>query len=96
MFSLVGLQAKAAALGAAVLVILGFLLRLKIVTAQRDKAQVVAETLKARHHVQKVQKKIKREEEKKLVSRKADIIKQLEKPDEEFNGVDNLTNSNDY
>lgn len=96
MFSLVGLQAKAAALGAAVLVVLGFFIRLKIVTAQRDKAKVVVKTLKARHHVQKVQQKIKREEEKKLVSRKADIIKQLEKPDEEFNGVDNLTNSNDY
>jgi len=96
MFSLVGLQAKAAAFGAAAFVVLAFLLRLKIVTAQRDRAKVVAETLKARHHVVKVQEKIKREEEKKLISRKADIIKQLEKPDEEFDGVDNLTDSNKF
>jgi thymidine kinase len=96
MLSLIGLKAKAAAFGAAALVVLGFLLRLKIVTAQRDRAIVVAETLKARHHVVKVQAKIKREEEKKLISRKADIIKQLEKSDEEFDGVDNLTDSNKF
>jgi hypothetical protein len=93
---LVGLQAKAAAIGAAVLVVLGFLLRLKMVTHQRDKAKVVAETLKARHHVAVVQKKIKREEEKKLLKELSSIEKEIEKDDDEFQGVDNLTNSNDF
>ena len=85
-----------AALGAALLVILGFLLRLKMVTNQRDKAKVVAETLKARHHVAIVQKKIKREEEKKLYSRKAAIKREIEKDEPDFKGIDNLSNSNDF
>jgi thymidine kinase len=63
---------------------------------QRDKAVVVSETLTARHHTQKIQKKIKREEERKLVSRRAEIIKEIKKPEEEFEGLDNLTDANDY
>ena len=93
---LTGLQAKLAALGAALLVVLSFFVRLQAVKNQRDKAVQQRDVLKARHHVSRTQKKIKREEEKKLVSRRAEIVKELEKDADSFKGVDNLTNSNDY
>lgn len=92
----VGLQAKLAAAGAIALAVLAVFVRLKVVTHQRDKAVVVAETLKARVHVQKVQKKIAKKEKEKLVSRRADIIKEIKKKDEDFTGLDNLNNPNDF
>ena len=96
MFSLVGLQAKAAAVGAAVLVILGFIVRLKLVTHQRDKAVTVAETLKARHHVAVVQKKLKREEEKKLIAEITEIEADLAKDGEDFTGVEGFNDPNKF
>jgi thymidine kinase len=94
--SWIGLKAKLAVAGTALLSFLFLFLRMKSLENQRDKAVVVSETLTARHHVQKTQKKIKREEEKKLVSRRAEIIKEIEKPEEEFDGIDNLTDANDF
>ena len=44
---LAGLKAKALALGAIVLTVLGFFLRLKIVTKQRDKAKQTAAKYKS-------------------------------------------------
>ena len=96
MFSLVGLQAKLAALGAALLVVLGFFVRLKMVTRQRDKATTVAETLKARVHVQRTKEKIKREEEATLLKEIASIEEELKKSDEEFKGVENFNDPNDF
>ncbi len=91
-----GLQAKLYAFGAAVLGVLFLMLRIEALKNKNERLTTVAETLKARQHVEKQQKKIKREEEKKLVSRKAELIKELEKEGDEFKGVDNLTNSNDF
>jgi thymidine kinase len=96
MFSLLTWKTKLAAVGAALLSIAALLLRLKIVKYQRDKAEVVAETLKARLHQQKVQKKIAKEEKEKLVSRTADLVNELNKPKEEFKGVDNFNKPNDF
>ena len=94
--SWLGLKVKLAAAGAAVLAFLAMWVRLKAVQNQRDKAESTANILIARHVVAKEQKKIKREEEKKLVSRRAEIIKEIKKPKEEFDGLDNLSDSNDY
>ncbi len=96
MFSLAGLKAKGMAAGAIALAVFAFFVRFQMVKNQRDKAVVVADTLKARHHVQKTQKKIKREEEKRLVSRRADIVKEIAKEKGEFKGLDNLRDSNDF
>ena len=90
------LQAKLAALGAVALSIFYFVVRIQMLKNQRDKAVTVSETLKARHHVVVTQSKIKREKKKELVSRKADIVKEINKAKEEFKGLDNLTNSNDF
>jgi len=91
-----GLQAKLMALGAALLAVLAFFTRLQVVKNQRDKAQQQRDVLKARHHVAVVQKKIKRKNEKELSKKKVEIRKEISKPKEEFKGVDNLTDSNDY
>jgi C4-dicarboxylate-specific signal transduction histidine kinase len=93
---LLGLRAKLAALGAALLAVLFFFLRMQSLKNQRDRAREERDVLKARSHVARVQKKIKREEEKRLVSRKADLVKELEKEGDDFKGVDNLTDSNDF
>ncbi len=88
------LKAKLAAAGALILVVLT--LYIKTLKFQRDRAVVVAETLKARHHVQRKQQKIKREEKIKLHSRRVEIIKEISKEKEKFKGVKNLNDSNDY
>ena len=91
-----GLKTKLAGLGVFLLSLLAFIARFKIVKAQRDRAIVVVETLKARQYVIKVQKKLKREVEVKVVSRRANIIKELKKEGEEFEGIDNLSDSNKF
>lgn len=92
----VGLQAKLYTLGAAILAFLAFFVRFQAVKNQRDRAVMERDVLKVRHNVIKVQKKIAREEKKRLVSRKADIVKELSKKKEDFKGIDNLSDSNDF
>lgn len=96
MFSLLGFKAKAAAFGAAALTILAFVVRLKFVTMQRDEATKVAETLKHRNKVIVDQRKIKREEEKQLLGELSKIKEEIEKPDEEFEGLENFNEPNDF
>ncbi len=92
----VGLQAKLMALGAAVLAFLALMTRLKIVKNQRDKAKEQTEVLKARQHVIKTQRIIKRKEQERLVSRRADLKKELDKEGEDFEGVDNFNDPNKF
>lgn len=92
----VGLQAKLYTVGAAIIGVLFLMLRIEGLKNKNKKLTTVAETLKARQHVERVQKKIKREEKKRLVSRKADIVNQLKKKREEFEGLDNLNNPDDF
>ena len=93
---LLGLKAKLAGLGALLLVVLGFFVRLKIVTAQRDSAVINAEVLKRRVIQHKQSQKIIRDEAVKLHSRTASIAKEIEKEDEDFEGIDSLTNSSTW
>jgi len=94
MFSFAGLQAKAMALGAIALAVLGFFVRLKVVTAQRDRAQEKAAVLASRATVASKQKKRKREEEKQLHQELSSIEKELKK--DSFDGVDGFNDANDY
>jgi len=73
---------------------IAFFVRFQAVKNQRDRAREQRDVLKVRHTVIKEQRKIKRKEEKRLVEDKASIEKELNK--EEFEGIDNLTDSNDY
>ena len=92
----VGLQAKLMAFGAGVLAILAMVLRMKVLKEQRDRAEQQRDVLKARSQVQKTLRVIKRKEQKKLVSRRADLAKELEKKGEDFEGVDNFNKPNQF
>ena len=85
-------------IGAGLLAVLGFFARFQFIKNARDKAEVEADTLKAVVHANKIKREIKKEEEIDLLRRSRDIkeeIKKLEKG-EESEGIDNLTNPNDY
>lgn len=90
------LTAKLYAIGAGLLALGALILRLQVLKNQRDKARVMADTLKVRHHTIQVQKVLKRKEEKKLLSHRAEIVKELSKEKEDFTGIDSLTDSNDF
>lgn len=92
---MLGLKAKLYAVGAAALSVLFLFLRIEALKHKNKKLKNTAETLKARQHVQATQKKIKRKEEKKLHSRRVEILEELEKEREEFEGLDNLSNANE-
>ena len=82
--------------GAAALAVLYAVLRINSLKHSRDKAQIKADTLTATVHAHKVRRQISKEEDKKLSSRRAEIIKEIKKEGEEFEGVDSLTNPNDW
>lgn len=84
------------AIGAAILIVLAAIGRMQVLKNQRDKAKMERDVLKARVHVQRVNKKIKKEEKVKLSSRRADLKKELSKKKEEFEGVSNFTDPNDF
>lgn len=90
------IKAKAALLGAALLSVLAFFARLKYVEHQRDKQKVRADILDARLHIQRVQKKIVKEERDRLLSEEESLSKELSKKGEEFEGVDNLSDPNNF
>ncbi len=91
-----GLQAKLVAFGAALLGVLAMFVRMQALKNKAEKATQIAETLKSRAKQAANQKKIKREEEKKLLQEKKEILEEISKPEEEFEGIDNLTDSNDF
>lgn len=90
------LKAKLAALGAALLAVLYFFIRFQSVKNQRDVAVIKADTLAARAKQEEVKKKIRKEKEENVVSHRVELLKDLEKSDEEFKGSSNLSNSNDW
>lgn len=58
---------------------------------QRDK-----DTLKATVHAERTRKRIEKEKKEELSRRESDIKKEGKKDVKDFEGFDNLTNSNDY
>ena len=100
--SLLAVKGKLAGIGAAIMAVLAFFVRLQMVKNQRDKARDKADVLGASVHAERVKKMIIKEERKKGVSRRDTIkkkVKELEEgdvKDEDFEGIDNLTDSNDY
>jgi len=93
---MIGLQAKLYAIGAALLAGLAFFVRFQAVKNQRDKAELQRDVLKARSHVAVVQKKIERAAKKELIKKKKEIKEKISQPKEEFEGIDSLSDSNDF
>lgn len=83
-------------IGALVLSVLAVIGRMQFLKNSRDRAELKADTLRATVHAERVKKEVIKEEEKRLSSRRASLIKELKEEGENFEGVDNLTDSNDY
>lgn len=81
--------------GAALLSFFALWVKLQYVENKRDIAERKAETLKAQLHQRDTRRKIIKEQETEFVSRTAQLAKELEKDDEDFTGVDVLSNPND-
>ena len=90
------IKTKLAAFWAALLGIGYFFLRFSYLKKKAKSQEQVVETLKARQHVQRTKERIKRKEKEQLHSRRVEIVKELEKKDEDFKGLDNLSNPNDF
>lgn len=92
------IQAKLAGVGVILLGIAAAIFRMKSLKNQRDRAEAKADTLKATVHAQRVKERIKKEEEVKLSSRRAEIAKEIEdikRLGENSEGVKNLLHPND-
>ncbi len=63
---------------------------------QRDQAVLERDIAKATTNANRVKARIEREEKAKQVSRRAEIVKEARKTNEEFKGSSNLTDSNDW
>ena len=105
------LKAKLAIAGAAVVAVLGFFLRMSMLKNQNERLKVKAETLQAQAHQAKTIKKEEKKIEEEFRSRETDLLHELEKHSEiekeqdpikkeekkhEFQGIDNLSNPNDW
>ena len=90
------LTAKLYGVGAAILIVLAAIGRMQMLKNARDNARKERDTLKARVHVNKVNKMIKKEEKKELFSRREELKKELSKEGKDFEGVDNFNDPNDF
>lgn len=90
------LTAKLYGVGAAVLIVLAAIGRMQMLKNARDNARKERDALKARVHVNRVNKMIKKEEKKELFSRREELKKELSKEGKDFEGVKNFTDPNDF
>ena len=93
---LLGLKSKLYLVGAFLVAALGVLARVAFLKQARNKAEEKVEVLKAQAHANKIKSKIVKEESSKLSLKESEIKEKVEKKGENFEGVDNLTNSNDF
>ena len=81
------------AAGAAVLAVLGFVLRIKYLENQRDKAAQNARIWEARAHVRDVEKKISKKRKEELSKSLGDLERKIE--EKKFEDLD-IVNPNDW
>ena len=93
---LVTAKAKLYLVGAVLLAVAAAVLRMQVLKNQRDKARVKAGTLTATVHAVRTKEKIIKEQELLNSRRRVELVKQLKKEGEDFEGVDNLTDSNKF
>lgn len=91
---LLKLKAYAWLVGAAILSALAVFGRLRMLEAQRDKARIRANTAEARVHINKVEKEIKKKEELSLQTSLKEVEEKIK--EKKFEGLDNLSNPNDW
>lgn len=87
-------------LGALVLVVLGFVTRIKYLEHQREKAEVRAAVAEAKVHIKAVEKKVEKKRKESLrvsleETRKT-VEEEKEKPREQFKGLPDLSDPNKW
>jgi hypothetical protein len=91
------ISAKLYAAGAAIMAVLGVMLRMQYLKNKNERLTHKAEVLESRVRQDRIIKEREREVAKEFRSRETDLIKELErKDDEDFKGIDNLNNPNDW
>ena len=90
------IKSKLAWIGAALLAMLTVVGRMGMLKRQRDRAKAKAEVLEYQAKLHQKLGEIDREQKKDLLLVEEDIKKRLKKKGKDFEGVDNLTNPNDY
>ena len=83
-------------IGGAILTVLAFFARLQYLKGARDRALVKADTMKATVHAERVKREAIKQQELLNSRRRVKLIKDIKKEGEDFEGVDNLTDSNDF
>lgn len=96
MFSLSWWKAKLAALGALLLALLYFFLRVKTLKSKKEDLEEKVNTLEARHHIKVVNEQIKKHREEKKREDLAKIKEEVDKDPEEFKGASNLSDPNNF
>lgn len=91
---LLKLKGYAWAIGAAILSILAIFGRMKMLENQRDKARVERDVAKAKVHVYRVEKKIKKKNKEELSSSLKEVERKIKEGKVEE--LDNLINPNDW
>lgn len=94
--SWLGFKAKLYAAGAVLLAVLGFFVRLQYVKSKANRLKYERDMLAVRVLQDKVIREKEREVKEEYRDRELDVLKELEKSIEEFDGVDNLSNPNDW
>ena len=91
---LLKLKGYAWAIGAAILSILAIFGRMKMLENQRDKARVERDVAKAKVHVYRVEKKIKKKNKEELSSSLKEVERKINEG--KIEELDNLINPNDW
>lgn len=90
------IKSSLAWIGAAILVVLAAVGRMQILKRQRDRALYTTQVLEQQIELNKRNQEIKKEVKKDLLLKEEDIKKKLKKKGKDFEGIDNLTNPDDY
>lgn len=90
------IKSKLAWIGAALLVMLTTVVRMGMLKRQRDRALHKTQVLEQQVKLNRRLGEINKEQKKELLLVEEDIKKRLKKKGKDFEGVDNLTNPDDY
>lgn len=93
---LLKLKAWSWQLGAALLAVGAVVLRLSVLKHQRDVARDKANRAEAQVHINKVEKIIKKKRKEELSTSLEEVEREVKKKGEDFEGLDNLSNPNDW
>lgn len=91
------IKAKLYAAGAIALTVVGFVLRMQYLKNKNERLTHKAEVLESRVRQDKIIRERERVVAEEYRDRETDLVKELErKDDEDFEGIDNLNNPNDW